>query len=116
MKDISTEIEYQGKKYMVVFNINVMEEIQNEYGAMSAWSEKIEPEDGEEPNIKALKFGLTVMINEGINITNEKSGKNDTHLTSLQVGRMISEIGLQETGKKISEVIVNSTKSAEKNE
>lgn len=115
MKDISSEIEYQGKKYMITFDINVMEEIQETYGSMSAWSEKIEPTDGSEPNIKALKFGFTAMLNEGIDITNEKNGKNEVHLTSSQVGRIISGIGIEETGKKLSEVIVNSTKSAEKN-
>ena len=30
MKDISQELEYRDKKYKIVFNLNVMEQIQEE--------------------------------------------------------------------------------------
>lgn len=115
MKDISSEIEYRGRKYMIIFNINVMEVVQEEYGSIQAWGEKIEPTDGSEPNIKALKFGLTAMINEGIDINNEKSGKSEAHMNLAQVGRLITEIGMQEAAGKLSNVVVKSMQSAEKN-
>ena len=35
MKDIYGELEYKGKKYKTVFNINVMEAIQDEFGSIS---------------------------------------------------------------------------------
>ena len=34
MKEMRNEIEYKDKKYLIVFNINVMEAIQQEYGTV----------------------------------------------------------------------------------
>jgi hypothetical protein len=50
-----------------------MEEIQEEYGSIEAWADLT---DADEPNIKALKFGLLHMINEGIDIFNEENNYN----------------------------------------
>ena len=37
MKEMRNEIEYKGNKYLIVFNINVMEAIQQEYGTIENW-------------------------------------------------------------------------------
>ena len=37
MKEISKTLEYKGKEYKLVFNLNVMEVIQDEYGTLENW-------------------------------------------------------------------------------
>lgn len=112
MKDIKNKITVNGKEYPIVFNLNVMEEIQEEYGTLEKWGELT---DGEEPNAKAVIFGVTHMINEGIDIENEENGTDVKPLTYKQVGRLITEAGLEEAAKKMQKAVVESTESAEKN-
>ena len=68
-----------------------------------------------EPNAKAVIYGFTEMLNEGIDIDNEENGTDEKPLTLKQVGRMITEIGLQNATKKLNETVIDSTKSEEKN-
>lgn len=114
MKDIRNEIEYKGKKYSVVFNLNVMEAIQEEYKTIEEWG-KLTSGSGSEPNAKAIKFGFTEMLNEGINIENEENGTEIPHLTQSFVGRMITEIGLLETTRQLQQTVIESTQSEQKN-
>lgn len=120
MKDISTTIESNGKKYKLVFNLNVMELIQDEYGTIDKWGSLCEPgktEDGKilEPNIKALKFGFLTMINEGIDIDNEKNSTSNPYLTAKQVGRLISNFGAENAVKALNDTVIESSKNLEKN-
>lgn len=114
MKEINQEIEYKGKKYKLVFNLNVAEEIQEKYGSIEKWGATVEPKKGD-ANIKALKFGFMVMLNEGIDIANEENGTNDAPFTLKQIGRMLSELGAEKAKETLSNTVVNSTKSNEKN-
>ena len=142
MKDFNGEIQHKGNTYKLVFNLNVMETIQQEYGTLDAWGaltdgteyakreyEKLkkktpwdELSDAEkskyqgEPDAKAVIFGFTEMINEGIDIANEENGTDVKPLTIKQVGRLISEIGLANATNTLNETVVASTQSEEKNE
>lgn len=115
MKEMRKEIEYKGITYNLVFNINVMEVIQDEYGTLDKWGTLTDATNGKEPNAKAVIFGITAMLNEGIDIDNEEKGKNIKPLTHKQVGRMLTEIGLKEVTKTMNEAVIESTKSDEKN-
>ena len=113
-KDIDGSfIEYKGVKYDLVFNLNVMEEIQNEYGSVEAWGELVEA--SAEPKAKDIKFGFTAMLNEGIDIYNEEHADNRPFFTEKQVGRIISELGLNDAAKQLNKTVIDSTKSDEKN-
>lgn len=114
MKEMNTEIAYKGQNYKLVFNLNVMEQIQDEYETIAKWGELTDGSKGE-PNIKALVYGFTCMLNEGIEIDNEENSTKLEPLTTRQVGRMLSEIGLDEVTKKMTTTVVESTKSEEKN-
>lgn len=109
MKDISKTLEYNGKTYNVVFDLNVMEAIQEEYGTLEKWADLT---DGgkNEPNAKAVIFGFTQMINEGIDIANEEKGTEEAFLTKKQVGRILTRIGMDEAAKTMQEAVVESTK------
>lgn len=115
MKDVSTTIQYKDKEYKLVFNLNVMEVIQDEYGSIEKWGAMCEPANGE-PNVKALKYGFAAMLNEGIDISNDENGTDDPLLSLKQVGRMVSELGINQAATALSDTVVKSTKSNEKNE
>ena len=106
-------INYKGIEYALVFNLNTMEQIQDEYGTMDKWVDLTE--NAEEPNIKALKFGLTAMINEGIDIYNEDHEDKREFLSDKTVGRIVTNIGLSEITSKVQAVVIESSKSDEKN-
>lgn len=111
-------INHKGLDYELVFNLNVMELIQEEYGSVEAWGELVEAEA--EPKAKDLKYGFTAMLNEGIDIYNEEHAddegfKERPFFTEKQVGRIISEIGLANAAKTLNKTVIDSTKSDEKN-
>ena len=142
MKDVNGEIQYKDKIYKTVFNLNVMEAIQEEYGTLDNWgdltngeayakkayeatgnkkpweslSEKEKSKYVGEPDIKALIFGYTAMINEGIDIENEENGTDIKPLTRKQVGRIITEVGVADATRKLNKTVVESSQSTEKNE
>ena len=142
MKDMNGQIQYKGVSYRLVFNLNVMEAIQEEYGTLDNWgaltdgtayaqkeyekqgkkkpwedlTDKEKSEYSGEPDAKAVIFGFTEMINEGIDIANEENGTDIKPLTIKQVGRLITEVGLANATSTLNETVVASTKSDEKNE
>lgn len=114
MKDYNGELEYKNKKYKLVFNLNVMEAVQEEYGSLEEWGNLTDGKKGE-PNAKAVIFGFTQMINEGIDIDNEENGTDEKPLTLRQVGRIITEVGMKNAVQNLNKTIIESTKSEEKN-
>lgn len=142
MNDFSSEVTYKGKKYKIVFNLNVMEAIQKEYGTLDKWGEltdgteyakrQYERETGSregwddlkakdkakytgEPDAQAVIYGFTQMINEAIDIDNEENGTDNPPMTLKQVGRLITEIGLANATATLNNTVVESTKSDKKN-
>lgn len=115
MKENEIFIEYKGQKYNLVFDINVVETLQIKYGSFSKWSDLIQPTDGTECNIEALKFGFCEAINEGIDIANEDKEEKLDFLTLKQIGRIITDIGLKTVNEKIQDAVIESTKSESKN-
>lgn len=116
MKDYKFNFEVEGKNYELMFNLNVMQEIQEEYGTIEEWGKLTDSAGGKEPNAKALIFGLTAMMNEVIEINNDEKGTNEPLLTKKQVGRIITKAGLENSAKKLQEAIIESTKNELKNE
>ena len=113
MNNKLTYIETENRKYPIVFNINVMEEIQEAYGSLSAWGAIVENVDGGEPKIKDLKNGLMYMINEAIDIENDENGTKTPMVTSKQVGRLIGEVGFSAITKVIQNLTISSTNTGD---
>ena len=139
MKNYEGNIQYKGNSYRLVFNLNVMESIQNEYGSLDAWgsltdgkeyakreyekqdrkkpwddlTEEEQAQYSGEPDAKAVIFGFTEMINEGIDIDNEENGTDIKPLTLKQVGRLITEIGLSKATETLNQTVVESTEGDE---
>lgn len=127
MKEVSQKIKYKDKEYKMVFNLNVMQEIQEEYGSLQKWGELTDGNPREvkngkkteivrdEPNIKALIFGLAAMINEGIEIDNEENKTSDPALSLKAVGRILTDVGIENVTDDMNNLVIDSTKVDEKN-
>lgn len=114
MNDVNGKIQYRDKEYKIVFNLNVMEAIQEEYGTLDEWGALTDGTNNNgEPNAKAVIFGFTQMLNEGIEIDNEDNGTDYKPLTLKQVGRIITEFGLVNATQVMNETVVESTKDDE---
>ena len=112
MKDNAGKITYKEKEYKVVFNLNVMEAIQEEYGTIDNWTE-LTSGANQEVNVKALKFGYTEMLNEGLSIEAEEKGEEYKPVTPAFVGRMLTDIGLENMTKTLQDTVIESTKTDE---
>lgn len=108
MKDKEVKFVVGNKEYKAIFNLNVAQAIQSEYETIEQWGELIDGKNGE-LNIKALLFGMTLAINEAIDIENENKEIPDKLLTEKQVGRIITEIGMQKATNQMQEIIVASS-------
>lgn len=111
-------LKWKNVEYNLVFNLNVMEQIQEEYGSVSAWGELTDNET--EPNAKAVIFGLMCMINEGVDIDNEDNDGVEGYtpkkmLSAKQVGRLLTDVGLEEATQRLNDTVVNAVASDEKN-
>lgn len=113
MNDKIAYIETSKKKYPIVFNLNVLEDLQDEYGSFQKWGDSVDNKQDEEPNIKDLKRGLMLMINEGIDIENEDKNDNDKQafVNERQIGRIITEVGKDKILKSILDLTVTSTQT-----
>lgn len=112
MKDYSIKFNVGEKEYSAIFNLNVMEAIQEEYGSIQKWAELTDAKSGE-VNAKALTFGMTAMINEAIDIENDEKGENKPLLTRKQVGRLISQAGLESSAHALNNAVIEATKGDE---
>jgi hypothetical protein len=116
MKNTVVYINTEKKKYPLAFNMNVMEEIQEAYGSLDEWG-RITQGAGE-AKVKDLKVGIMAMINEAIDMQNEDNNTNEPLLNAKQVGRIMTEVGIDKIVAAIQEITVASTKGEdnEKNE
>lgn len=131
MKEMKANIQYKDKTYTLVFDLNVMEQIQDEYGTIDKWAnltdgkEVVLDKDGmpvldengmpkqisKEVNAKALKFGIWCMINEGIDIKNDDNGTNEEHITKSLVGRMLTDYGIERATEIANGAVIESIDS-----
>lgn len=113
MKDISKELVYRGKTYKIVFNLNVMEVIQERFGTVEKWGEAMSTDGDKEPKASDIIYGFWAMLNEGIDIDNENKPENEriAPLTLKQVGRMLTEVGINNAAAGMKDLVVESTKA-----
>ena len=58
---------------------------------------------------------FTEMLNEGVEISNEQNGTNEPNFTRKQVGRLLTQLGLDTIGDKLGEAISKANKDESKN-
>lgn len=118
MKEQLIYLDEGTNQYPIIFTLNVMKTIQKKYGSLEDWQNLIFVKDRKkdepdiEPDIDALLFGLTEMVNEGIDIFNEENPAQHLDFkTDKQVGRVITKIGLDGATNKLGESIINANKT-----
>lgn len=112
MQDYISHFMVNEKTYPLAFTLNVLEEIQKKYGSYEEWGKLTDGKEAE-INVEALKFGIREMINEGIDIENEDRETKQEFLTSKQVGRIITSLGIEKMASKVQSTVINSTKVEE---
>ncbi len=108
MQEKISYIDVEGIKYPLVFNLNVMEKIQDKYESIENWGNLTDGKE-HEINIKALKYGITEMINEGIDIENETAENKRKFLTEKQVGRIITQLGIEKIADSVQNTVIESS-------
>lgn len=103
MKDISDTLTYKGKEYKLVFDFNVMQDLQDEYGTFNKWLEEAYGKETNEPSVKALAFAIMSMVNNGIEIENEERKPEEAikPITARQANRMLTELARGEGLDKV---------------
>lgn len=109
MRDYKVQFQVEEQVYSAIFNLNVMEQIQEEYGSIQKWGALTDAKSGE-PNAKAIIFGFRAMINEAIEIENDEKGENKPLFTLKQVGRIISRAGLQKSAQALNTAVIQATR------
>lgn len=94
MIDNIKHITVNNVEYPMAFTLNVLENIQEKYGSLEEWGDILEPDEGE-PSIKDVKWVFTEFINEGIDMENELKDEKRPFLTTKQVGRIVSGVGIK---------------------
>lgn len=110
MKDINDTLKYKDQEYPLVFNLNVIEEIQGEYTTLGNWIDSAYGKETGEPSIKALSYGVMLMVNEGIDIAKDEhtEAENLEPITVKKANRMLTEFMRQTGGlDKVVAVIDN---------
>ena len=90
--------------FPILYDINVLEAIQQKFGGLSAWSDKLSPETGEPP-LSAVIDTVEILIAEGIDAKADE-GEEIAMPNRKQIGRLISRIGLEKTLEIIKESAV----------
>ena len=92
--------------FPILYDINVLEALQDKFGGLSAWSETLSPESGEPP-FSAVIDTVEILIAEGIDAKRDE-GEDITMPSRKQIGRLITRVGLAKT----LEIIKNSAIAA----
>ena len=80
IKDGRYPIELNGKQYYLLFDLNVLDEVQDKFGGYDKLNEVFKQDNPR--MMKDLKWLLTMLINEGME-------DEEKELTEKQVGKMI---------------------------
>lgn len=112
MIDKITHISVGDKQYPMAFSLNVIEQIQEQYGSINVWMKVFDAKDVKIADvIQTFEF----ILNEGIDIENEEKGEKRAFLSHKQVGRLLTQLGLQNATEQIKNLFIDSTNN-KKNE
>ena len=110
LRDVTKTFEVGDKTYTLAFNLNSMADIEKKYGSIAKWGKLVDASN-KDINIDALRYGLTAMLNEGIDMNNEINGTHEPFLTERQAGRIIMALSTKTVANKMNDLIVESVKT-----
>ncbi len=94
-----TPIKLGGKEYGLLFTINAIDDIQDRFDIAIENIESLF--DDPKIRIKAIRYLLTLLINEGTDWKNDQTGGNEPHVDERFVGRLITAQNINSITKSI---------------
>lgn len=96
LKPLTQKISIKGREFDVAFNINTMDEIQEDMGIpVTEFINKLCEDPTNTGCFKEIRYLLQVMINEGIEIWNDENPQDKKEKLSLhQVGSLLDLEGI----------------------
>ena len=85
MKVSPVEFTLANKTYPLIFDMNVVAEIESEYGNLEEWLSKIQ-----ESSIKTAISTLAILINEAVYIHNDESSDKWELVDCKKIGRLMN--------------------------
>lgn len=109
-----TYIQLGSEEYPIKCDLAVLEAIQNEYGSIHKFELKLvgrEPKEEKklvkvEPSIRAIRFVLPLMINEGIDIENMQTGKKRKHITESDLKVLCTDINVFDMANELHDEFI----------
>lgn len=86
VKDRPVEITLDGIEYKLLFNLNVVEEVLEQYKNIGAFTKALMGGN----SAKAVKIALKALIDEAVDTHNEANADKMKKLSAAQIGRMLS--------------------------
>lgn len=106
MKEKMIYIETSDSRYPIIFDLNVLYEIQEMFGSFVKWSDTFK-----EVGWECVLQTTMIFVNEGIDYENELTGESREFITEKQAGRIITEVGIQKVIHVIGDSVVKYNKS-----
>lgn len=91
-------IEIGGKEYPAAFDLNVIELVQERYGALETLAERIQ-------QIKELKWFLSTLINEGISKERFEKGESCEPITEDKIGMLLDINDMPKLNEALSHIV-----------
>ncbi len=98
VKEKTVPFEFDGKEYPLALNFNVIAEIQDKYGDLDTCFSGMD-------KARTQIWLLCTLLNEAVEIHNEKSQDQWDKLTESQVGRRIDTQTVNEMLESLTEVV-----------
>lgn len=88
VKDKPVRLTLNGVTYDLVFNLNVMEEVFDQYESFEALNRDLLSRK-DKVSIKAMKVALKALIDDAVSCHNETQTEQLSYLTTEQIGRLL---------------------------
>lgn len=116
MIDTIYHLKTKNEEFPMAFSIGIWSKLQKEFGSINKLETlaTIKGENGVvEPNLEIIIRIITDMINEGIDIENEKAAEKREFISTKKAGRIITEVGVQKAFNKMMQLINESQPKVE---
>lgn len=90
IKDKPVKLTLNGVTYDLVFNLNVMEDVFDQYESFEALNRDLISKK-DKARIKAIKVTLKALIDDAVSFHNETHTEKLSHLSIEQIGRLLKK-------------------------
>lgn len=104
------EINLRGRRYGLLFSLNVLDAVQDKYGTIDQLAEIFNPENNKDW-LKDTKWLLALLVNEGANLEEFLGVENPVgHITEQELGLLVDLQNFREVQNAIFAAFARGTK------